>query len=206
MNMTRFAHDALCSEDSDIEGAIYTHGTNSLEETAFLMDLLVNCRKPVVGVGAMRPYTDLSYDGDANFFQAVALAANPDARDRGVLVAFSDRILPGFWVTKMTPNVPDAFGETALGDLGAFLNNLPYFYNTPSRPVQKYDFNITLVSQHESYPSLPKVDILYAAREFDGYSVLDAMKRGAKGVVIAGTGNGGLPNGSDQINQAFGML
>jgi L-asparaginase len=57
MNMTRFANDALCSEDSDIVGAVYTHGTNSLEETGFLMDLLVNCGKPVVGTGSMRPWT-----------------------------------------------------------------------------------------------------------------------------------------------------
>lgn len=130
MNMTRFAHDALCSADSDITGAVFTHGTNSLEETAFLMDLLVNCHKPVVGVGAMRPWTDLSFDGDANFFQAVALAASPASRDRGGLVAFADKIFPSFWVTKLIPNEPDAFGVTAFGELGAFLNNLPYFYNT----------------------------------------------------------------------------
>lgn len=130
MNMTRFTYDALCSEDSDITGAVFTHGTNSLEETAFLMDALVNCGKPVVGTGAMRPWTDLSYDGDANFFQAVALAANEDSKDRGSLVAFNNRILSGFWVTKFTPNVPDAFGSTAGGELGSFLNNMPYFYNT----------------------------------------------------------------------------
>lgn len=107
MNMTRFTHDALCSPDSDITGAVFTHGTNSLEETAFLMDLLVNCGKPVVGVGSMRPWTALSFDGDANFFQAVALAADEDARDRGVMVAFSNRILPGFWVTKLHANHVD---------------------------------------------------------------------------------------------------
>lgn len=130
MNMTRFAHDALCSEDSDIEGAVFTHGTNSLEETAFLMDLLVNCGKPVIGVGAMRPWTHLSFDGDANFFQAAVLAANPDSRNRGVMVAFNNRIIPGFWVTKMHSTNPNAFGPTALGDLGIFINNMPYFYNT----------------------------------------------------------------------------
>jgi L-asparaginase len=130
MNMTRFAHDALCSEDSDITGAVFTHGTNSLEETAFLMDALVNCEKPVVGTGAMRPWTDLSYDGDANFFQAVALAANHDSRNRGALIAFNNRILSGFWATKLSPNVPDAFGSTSTGELGAFLNNMPYFYAT----------------------------------------------------------------------------
>ena len=130
MNMTRFAHDALCSEDSDIDGAIYTHGTNSLEETAFLLDLLVNCGKPIVGVGAMRPWTHLSFDGDANFFQAVMLAADPDSQNRGVMVAFNNRIIPGFWVTKLHSTNPNAFGPTALGDLGAFINNMPYFYNT----------------------------------------------------------------------------
>jgi len=130
MNMTRFAHDALCSEDSDIDGAIYTHGTNSLEETAFLLDLLVNCGKPIVAVGSMRPWTDLSFDGDANFFQGAMLAADPDSRNRGVMVAFNNRIIPGFWVTKLHSTNPNAFGPTALGDLGAFINNLPYFYNT----------------------------------------------------------------------------
>jgi L-asparaginase len=129
MNMTRLAHDVLCSEDSDITCAVFTHGTDSLDEIAFLMDALVNCGKPVVGTGAMRPWTDLSYDGDAKFFQAVALATNEDSKHRGAMVAFNDRILSGFWVTKLIPNVPDAFGSTAKEDLGAFLNNMPYFYN-----------------------------------------------------------------------------
>lgn len=96
MNMTRFAHDALCSNDSDIVGAVFTHGTNSLEETAFLMDNLINCGKPIVGVGAMRPWTHLSFDGDANFFDAVMLAASPESRDRGLMVAFNSRIIPGY--------------------------------------------------------------------------------------------------------------
>ena len=130
MNMTRFAHDALCSADSDIDGAIFTHGTNSLEETVFLMDLLVNCDKPVVGVGAMRPWTHLSFDGDANFFQAVMLASNPDSRGRGAMVAFDDRIIPGFWASKLHSTNPDAFGAVAGGDYGAFVNSMPYFFNT----------------------------------------------------------------------------
>lgn len=130
MNMTRFVHDALCSVDSDIDGAIYTHGTNSLEETAFLLDLLVNCGKPIVGVGAMRPWTHLSFDGDANFFQGAMLAASPEARNRGVMVAFNNRIIPGYWVTKLHSTNPDAFGPTALGDLGIFTNSLPVFFNT----------------------------------------------------------------------------
>ncbi|KAF2201093.1 Asparaginase/glutaminase [Delitschia confertaspora ATCC 74209] len=203
MNMTRFAHDALCSEDSDIDGAIFTHGTNSLEETAFLMDLLINCGKPIVGVGSMRPWTYLSFDGDANFFQAVMLAGNPDSRNRGVMVALNDRILQGFWTTKLTATTPDAFGQVMGGELGAFLNNMPYFYNTPTTPIQKHEFDISAVSAHPSYPALPKVDILYAAREFDGRLVLNAKSNGAKGVIIAGTGNGGIPSGDKEISEAM---
>lgn len=203
MNMTRFAYDALCSEDSDIVGAIYTHGTNSLEETAFLMDSLVNCGKSVVAVGSMRPWTHLSFDGDANFFDGVMLAASPEARNRGLMIAFNARIIPGYWATKLYSTNPDAFGPTATGDLGIFINSLPVFYNSPSQPMFKYYFDISLVSSHTSYPALPKVYILYAARDFDGKLVLDAQANGAAGVVIAGTGNGGIPNGQDEIAEAL---
>lgn len=202
MNMTRFAHDALCSKDSDIVGAVFTHGTNSLEETAFLMDNLVNCGKPIVGVGAMRPFTHLSFDGDGNFFDAVMLAASPESRNRGLMVAFNARIIPGYWVTKLHSTNPDAFGANAGGDLGMFINSLPIFFNTPSQPLFKHAFDIAKVSAY-SYPTLPKVDILYAAREFDGKLVLDAQANGAKGVVIAGTGNGGIPNGQAEISKAL---
>ncbi|KAI4606575.1 hypothetical protein J4E80_010111 [Alternaria sp. BMP 0032] len=203
MNMTRFAHDALCSPDSDIVGAVYTHGTNSLEETAFLMDSLINCGKPIVGTGSMRPFTHLSWDGEANFFDAVMLAASPESRDRGLMVAFNARIIPGYWVTKLHSTNPDAFGPTSGGDLGIFINSLPVFFNTPSQPLWKYYFDVGTVSAYPTFPTLPKVDILYAAREFDGKLVLDAHANGADGVVIAGTGNGGVPSGGDEIAEAM---
>jgi L-asparaginase len=204
MNMTRFAHNALCSEDSDIDGAVYTHGTNSLEETAFLLDSLVNCGKPIVGSGAMRPFTHIGFEGDANFFDAVMLAANPESRNRGLMVAFNARIIPGYWVTKLHSTNPNAFGPTAGGDLGIFINSLPVFFNTPSQPLYKYYFDINTISSYESFPALPKVDILYAAREFDGKLALDAQANGAQGIVIAGTGNGGVPTGQEEISKAMG--
>ncbi|USP82269.1 L-asparaginase 2-4 [Curvularia clavata] len=203
MNMTRFTHDALCSPDSDIVGAVYTHGTNSLEETAFLLDSLVNCEKPVVGTGSMRPFTHLSYEGDANFFDAVMLAASPASRNRGGMVAFNARIIPGYWATKLYSTNPDAFGANTGGDLGLFINSLPVFYNSPSQPLFKHFFDIDAVSAHSSFPALPKVDILYAAREFDGRLLLNAQANGAKGVVIAGTGNGGIPNGQEEVAEAL---
>lgn len=74
---------------------------------------------------------------------------------------------------------------------------------SPSTPYQKHEFDLATVSADPSYPALPKVDILYAAREFDGNLVLDCLANGAKGVVIAGTGDGGLPNGADQVAKAL---
>ncbi|KAH8707065.1 Asparaginase/glutaminase [Phaeosphaeriaceae sp. PMI808] len=203
MNMTRFVHDALCSEDSDIDGVVYTHGTNSLEETAFLMDGLVNCGKPIVGTGSMRPWTHLSFDGDANFFDAVMLAASPESRNRGVMVAFNARIISGYWVTKLHSTNPDAFGSTTGGDLGLFINSSPVFFNTASQPLFKHYFDISRVSKSKFFPGLPRVDILYAAREFNGKLVLDARANGAEGVVIAGTGNGGIPSGQEEIAEAL---
>jgi L-asparaginase len=167
------------------------------------MDSLINCGKPIVAAGAMRPWTHLSFDGDANLFEAVLLAASPGSKNRGIMVAFNDRIIPGYWVTKLHSTNPHAFGPTAGGDIGMFVNSLPIFFNTPSQPLYKHYFNIDIVSNHTSYPSLPKVDILYAARDFDGKLVLNAQSNGAMGVVIAGTGNGGLPNGEDEIAEAL---
>jgi len=76
-------------------------------------------------------------------------------------------------------------------------------YTSPSKPIAKHEFDIEEVSRDSSFPALPKVDILYAAREFDGKLVLDARANGAQGVVIAGTGNGGIPSGSDEIAEAL---
>jgi L-asparaginase len=151
----------------------------------------------------MRPFTHLSWDGEANFFDAVMLAASPESRDRGLMVAFNARIIPGYWVTKLHSTNPDAFGPASGGDLGIFINSLPVFFNTPSQPSYKYYFDVDIVSTYPTYPKLPKVDILYAAREFDGKLVLDAHANGAEGVVIAGTGNGGIPSGQEEIAEAL---
>jgi L-asparaginase len=119
------------------------------------------------------------------------------------MVAFNARIIPGYWVSKLHSTNPDAFGPTSGGDLGIFISSLPIFFNTPSQPLYKYYFDIDAVTAYPTYPALPKVDILYAAREFDGKLVLDAHANGAEGVVVAGTGNGGLPSGQRDIAEAL---
>ena len=91
LNITQYANRQLCGEDSDIVGAIMFHGTNTLEETAFGVDLTFNCSKPFIATGAMRPDSYISPDGRSNFYQAIAAAASPSSRNRGGLIAFNDR-------------------------------------------------------------------------------------------------------------------
>lgn len=166
------------------------------------MDSLVNREKPIVGSGAMRPWTHIGFEGDADA-DAVMLAASPESRNRGLMVAFNARIIPGYWVTKLHSTNPNAFGPTAGGDFGISINSLPVFFNTPSQPLSKYYFDINTVPNYPSFPTLPNVDILYAAREFDDKLALDAQANGAHGIIIAGTGNGDIPSGQDEISEAM---
>lgn len=116
------------------------------------MDATVQCDKPVVMVGAMRPATAISADGPANLYQAVALAASPSARGRGTLVTLNDKIGSAFWVQKRNGNSIETFGSDMMGYLGAFLSSKPIFFNSPSKPLFKHVFDVSNVT------SLPQVE------------------------------------------------
>ncbi|KAF2845001.1 Asparaginase/glutaminase [Plenodomus tracheiphilus IPT5] len=177
---------------------------NLLEETAFLMDSPVSCEKPIVASGAMRPYTSSSSMVIQTSSMLSCSLPTQSRGNRGLVVAFNSRIIPGYWATKLHSKHPNAFGTTATGDQGLFINNLTIFYNTPSQPLFKRFFNIAVVSTHPSYPALHNVfNILYAARQLDGRLWLNAQGNGAAGVIIAGTGNGGLPTGEEDIAEAL---
>lgn len=161
LNITQHANRHLCTEGSDIAGGIMFHGTNTLEETAFGVDLTLNCSKPFVATGAMRPDTYISPDGRSNFFQAVATAVSPDARDRGGLIAFNDRITSIYYSTKSNANTPDTFRSIEQGNVGAFLGGQPYFYfSRPSYPTGRPHFDVTNTTE------LPAVVVLYGHRKF----------------------------------------
>ena len=100
LDLARHANDILCSEGSTIDSVIITHGTDTLEETAFFMDATVNCGKPVVIVGAMRPATAISADGPANLYQAVQAGVFPDSKNRGALIILNDRIGAAYYTQK----------------------------------------------------------------------------------------------------------
>ncbi|HEV7616636.1 MAG TPA: type II asparaginase [Burkholderiaceae bacterium] len=172
--------------DPAIHGAVITHGTDTLEETAFFLDLTVNQSKPVVVVGAMRPATAVSADGPMNLLEAVTLAASKEAENRGVLVLLNDRIGSAFYTTKTNSTALDTFRAVEQGYLGVFIGSTPRFYFGPSRPLGKPAFDVSRAE------TLPKVAILYGHQDQDIALIDAALKDGAKGIVFAGGGNGAL--------------
>ena len=172
---------------ADVDGIVITHGTDTLEETAYFLDLVVKSRKPVVLVGAMRPSTALSADGPINLYNAVLLAASTDAIGKGVLVVMNDQIQAARDVTKTNTSTLDSFKTTELGLLGYIQGSKPYFYRTSSRKhTADSEFDIANLN------SLPQVDIVYGYANM-GPVALDAfVAAGAKGIIHAGVGDGSL--------------
>ena len=167
--------------------AVVTHGTDTMEETAFFLDLTIHSAKPVVVVGSMRPATAISADGPMNLLEAVSLAANKNAANRGTMVVLNDRISSAFYVTKTNATTLDTFKAVEQGYLGTFIGTSPKFYFQPAQPVNKPSFDIAKID------SLPKVEIIYMYQNQDTSMIDAAVRNGAKGIVIAGTGNGSFP-------------
>ncbi|KAH7140601.1 Asparaginase/glutaminase [Dactylonectria macrodidyma] len=182
LNISQHANRQLCSDDSDIVGAIMFHGTNTLEETAFGVDLTFNCSKPFIATGAMRPDSYISPDGRSNFYQAVAAAVSPASRNRGGLIAFNDRITSIFYSTKLNANTPDTFKSPEQGTLGAFLAGQPFYYFDAAYPTGRPHFDISNSTE------LPSVIILYGHQGFDASLMYAAVVNGAKGLVVLGPG------------------
>ncbi|MEI7636884.1 MAG: type II asparaginase [Syntrophus sp. (in: bacteria)] len=171
----------------EVDGIVITHGTDTMEETAFFLNLVVKNEKPVVIVGSMRPSTAISADGPLNLLNAVVLASSKDAEGRGVLVALNERINGGRDVTKTNTTSVDTFSSREFGCLGYILDNKVYFF-------QKSDKKHTVRSEFsaQGLTSLPRVDILYG-HAYESRDIADAsVKAGAKGIVHAGVGNGGM--------------
>ncbi|KAI1247360.1 hypothetical protein MGN70_011249 [Eutypa lata] len=182
LNISQYANRHLCSEGSDIAGAIMFHGTNTLEETAFGVDMTFNCSKPFIATGAMRPDTYISPDGRSNFYQAVAAAASPSSRDRGGLIVFNDRITSIYYSTKTDANTPDTFKALEQGNLGVFLGGQPFYYFDPAFPTGRPYFDVTNTTE------LPSVITLFGHQGFDASLMYAAVANGAKGLVIMGAG------------------
>src|SRR5579884_1996621 len=166
----------------DVEGIVVTHGTDSLEESAYLVARSVESEKPVAFTGAMRTSSDLGWDGPGNLGAAVRVAASDDARGAGVVVVMSDRIFTALDVTKVHTHMLDAFDSPGLGPLGVIDDGQVIFRRALPAPPP-------ILSP--ARPATP-VDIVYAFAGADA-RLLDASRQIGRGVVVAGMGRGNVP-------------
>ena len=171
----------------DVDGIAITHGTDTLEETSYFLDLVTKSDKPVVLTGSMRPSTAMSADGPLNIYNAVAIAADPTARGRGVLVAIDDDVHAAHDIIKTHTTDVATFSSGEAGLVGAVLFGKTIWYRTPVQVHTKAsEMSI------DGVKALPRVDIIYAHANMSPDIITSAAKSGAKGLVIAGVGDGNM--------------
>lgn len=176
----------LLAQDK-VSGIVITHGTDTLEETAYFLNLTVQSNKPVVLVGSMRPATLISADGPMNLLNAVRLAADTQSRGKGVLIAMNDSINDARETTKTSTYKVETFKAPELGALGYFVYGKVYFYREPlRRHTAKSEFAVSNLT------ILPRVDIIYTHVSDDRALIDAAVQAGAQGIVYAGSGMGSI--------------
>jgi L-asparaginase len=175
------------AKSNAVQGFVITHGTDTLEESAFFLNLTVKTDKPVVMVGSMRPSTAVSADGPLNLYNAVAVASDPQSRGRGVLVVMDDAIHAAHSLTKTSTTAVETFQSPLRGLAGTTLYGKQDFFASPIwKHTTDTEFDISSITE------LPRVDIIYGYVDMPGDVIDAAVARGAKGIVIAGVGNGNM--------------
>ena len=172
------------ADDPEVKGFVVTHGTDTMEETAYFLNLTLKTEKPVVLTGAMRPATALSADGPLNLYEAVCVAASEEAVGKGVLVVFSDRIYAARTMSKTSTYSVMAISAGETGDIGIVRDGVVYLYESPNRKH-------TLASEFDvsGLDTLPKVSVLYFSVDADPELLRFAAEH-SDGLVIAGAGAG----------------
>ena len=171
----------------DVDGIAITHGTDTMEETAYFLNLVVKSDKPVVLTGSMRPSTSLSADGPLNIYNAVGVASDPRARGRGVLVVANDDIHGARAITKRHTTDVQTFVSPEAGLIGVCLFDSRDFVRMPARAhTTSTPFKVA------AGQALPRVDIIYAHAGMSPDLIDAAVANGAKGIVIAGVGDGNM--------------
>jgi len=166
----------------EVSGAVVTHGTTTLEETAYFLNLVVKSDKPVVVVGAMRPFTAVSRDGPFNLYNAVRVASSPKAKGLGVMIMLNDEINAARDTTKTNTYHMETFVARDMGPLGYADSDQLVFYRRPIyRHTFKSEFDVSKLDD------LPRVDVTYAYQEADGAAINAFVAAGAKGVVLTGS-------------------
>ncbi|WP_339466735.1 MULTISPECIES: asparaginase [unclassified Pseudomonas] len=174
------------ADSKDVDGIVITHGTDTLEETAYFLNLVEKTDKPIIVVGSMRPGTAMSADGMLNLYNAVAVASSKEARGKGVLVTMNDEIQSGRDVSKMINIKTEAF-KSAWGPLGMVVEGKSYWFRLPAkRHTMDSEFDI------KNIKSLPDVEIAYSYGNVSDTAYKALAQSGAKAIIHAGTGNGSV--------------
>jgi glutamin-(asparagin-)ase len=173
---------------SDADGVVITHGTDTIEETAYFLNLTIKSGKPIVLVGAMRPSTSLSADGPINLYDAVRVACSKDAAGKGVLLVINGEIHTARDVTKRNTFQADSF-ESPYGPLGLAVEGHELFYRAPTRAhTLASDFDVVDIE------CLPNVQVIYGHSNVSDAAVRTFIDGAVDGIIYAGTGNANLPD------------
>jgi L-asparaginase len=185
---------------TDVDGIAITHGTDTMEETAYFLNLVVKSDKPVVLTGSMRPSTSLSADGPLNIYNAVGVAGDPRAKGRGVLVVANDDIHGARAITKRHTTDVQTFVSQEAGLVGVCLVDDREFVRSPARAhTTATPFTVT------EGQTLPRVDVIYAHAGMSPDLIDAAVANGAKGLVVAGVGDGNMTTPAlEAIKRAIG--
>ncbi len=173
---------AAFAEDRNLAGVVITHGTDSLEETAFFFDLVVGAERPVVFTGAMRTRDERGADGSRNLLNAVRLAATPATRGLGVLVTLNDEFHGAREIRKLHSTALDAFESPAVGRLGYLEADEIFLLQKPLRRAYVKTEAVE-----------PRVDLIVATTGSDGHQIRGAVDAGAQGIVVELFGRGNAP-------------
>ena len=175
-------------KSDEVDGIVIMHGTDTIEETSYFLNLTLKSSKPVVLVGSMRPGTALSADGPLNLYNAVVVAASKEAAGKGTLVVMNDEIHSARDVTKTNSLKVESL-KSLYGPLGMVIESQVRFYRAPSRPhTLQTDFDI------EQIQSLPEVNIVYTYGNMNRIPYDAYVAAGTKAIVHAGFGNGSIPD------------
>jgi len=180
MDLARAAREKLA--DESVAGAVVTHGTDTLKETAYLLDLVLNEEKPIVFVGAMRNSSELSWDGPGNLRSAVRVAVDPQARGLGVIVTMNDQLIAAAEATKTHTESTDTFQSRDFGPLGIVDKDRVI---VTRRPVGRETIVVDKIEE--------RVDAIKMFAGADGRFIDFAIDDGARGLVIEGLGRGNVP-------------
>jgi L-asparaginase len=179
--------NAIFAEEPELAGIVVTSGTDTLEETAYFLDLTVRSDRPVVVVGSMRNPSTLGYEGAANLLEGVRVAAEPQSRGKGVLVVLNDEINAAREVTKTDARRLQTFQTRGYGVLGVVDADRVVYYRAPvKRHMSTSEFDVSKIA------TLPRVDIAMVYQGATGDVIKAMVDQGAKGIVIASAGAGAM--------------